>query len=67
MNDETADENVRNIPIESRKCRFPEENETMLAFPYYSFSACIAQCKVELKMKLCNCTDVIIGVNKGIV
>lgn len=63
--DEFADDNVNNLPRSSRRCKFPDETEGLWAFPYYSYSVCIAQCKVEQKMKLCNCTDKFIGRHQG--
>lgn len=65
ITEEVAETGVANLPRGSRKCKLPEESEDMWTFPYYSFSACIAQCKVEAKMRLCNCTDVLVGYNSG--
>lgn len=62
---ETADEAVKTLPIDSRKCKFPEENEGMWTFDYYSYGACTTQCKVEKKLELCNCTDKQVGFAKG--
>lgn len=63
--DEVADDEVKTLPVDSRGCRFPDENDLLWAFPYYSYSACIAQCRVEAKMKFCNCTDRIVGESRG--
>lgn len=63
---EVVDDDVRSLSIGLRKCRFPDENDGIWAFPYYSYSACITQCKADQKMKLCNCTDRFIGKSQGI-
>lgn len=65
IEDEGADEEVRTIPIDSRGCRFPEENKDMWIYAHYSHTACIAQCKLENKIKLCNCTNKQVGYHKG--
>lgn len=57
VKDEVNNEDVRSLPVASRNCRFPDENRGILRFPFYSFSACIAQCKEEERIRLCNCTD----------
>lgn len=62
---EVADDDVRSISITSRDCKFPEETEGLWAFKRYSYTACLAQCFTEMKMKLCNCTDRLVGYSTG--
>lgn len=62
---EVADDDVRSIPIDSRKCKFADENEGLWAFKHYSYSSCLMQCNVEKKMRRCNCTDKLIGYSEG--
>lgn len=59
------EEDVYTLNPDSRRCRFAFENESMWAFKYYSYSACIAQCVLERKMELCKCNDVYAAVNAG--
>lgn len=45
------------ITPEVRKCRFINEvPEDFLAFKVYSYSVCITQCRIEMQIRLCNCT-----------
>ncbi|XP_050072677.1 pickpocket protein 11-like [Anopheles maculipalpis] len=45
---------VKDEPIDKRKCRFPEERlSPALA---YSFSQCFLYNRINLELKLCNCT-----------
>lgn len=64
LTEEFSDEDVREIPMESRTCRFPDETEGMWAFKYYSYTACRWQCRVDKSIELCNCSNYVIG-NKG--
>ncbi|KAL3288803.1 hypothetical protein HHI36_003236 [Cryptolaemus montrouzieri] len=51
------DENVENIPIRKRSCRFPWEIPNgMKVHKYYSYSSCIVQCRVDAQLSLCGCT-----------
>lgn len=50
------DENVKMLPIESRGCKFPWENEDIVVHQMYSYSSCIVQCRVDNHYRLCNCT-----------
>lgn len=65
VEDERKDDEVRSIPIDSRGCQFPEENNRIWNWKYYSYTACITQCKLESKLKLCNCTDKQVGYHEG--
>ncbi|XP_011293257.1 sodium channel protein Nach [Musca domestica] len=38
-----------------RKCRFIYEAENMLTVPVYSFGMCMAECRMFLALKVCNC------------
>ncbi|CAK1553729.1 unnamed protein product [Leptosia nina] len=41
-----------------RQCRFPSEVPSNFhGFPYYSYSACIIQCRIHEQLKLCSCTS----------
>ncbi|CAH1113598.1 unnamed protein product [Psylliodes chrysocephalus] len=50
------DENVKNVPVYKRGCKFPWENEGLLVHKHYSYSACVVQCHAENHIFLCNCT-----------
>lgn len=50
-----SDENVQEIDIPRRKCRFPDENNLTVARKY-SFAACNLQCQKKAHMILYNCT-----------
>ncbi|XP_072396345.1 sodium channel protein Nach-like [Diabrotica undecimpunctata] len=50
------DENVKNVPVYKRGCKFPWENEHINVHKYYSYSTCVVQCHAENHVKLCNCT-----------
>lgn len=48
---------VSSIPPEIRQCRFPGEiPDNFIAYKYYSYSACISQCRIDAQLELCNCT-----------
>ncbi|XP_074034427.1 sodium channel protein Nach isoform X1 [Leptinotarsa decemlineata] len=50
------DENVYNIPVYKRGCKFPWENEELVVHDHYSYSTCVVQCHAENHIELCNCT-----------
>nr|XP_015837686.1 PREDICTED: sodium channel protein Nach-like isoform X2 [Tribolium castaneum] len=51
------DENVKLLPVEKRKCRFPEEKPgDLIVHDYYSYSTCVVQCHADAHIDLCNCT-----------
>ncbi|CAH1114983.1 unnamed protein product [Psylliodes chrysocephalus] len=45
---------VRDVSIDQRNCRFPEETY-LDVFPYYSYSACCVQCRKDAQFKKCGC------------
>ncbi|BES96239.1 Amiloride-sensitive sodium channel [Nesidiocoris tenuis] len=47
---------VRELSIYQRKCRFPDENDLQSA-DFYSYSACVVDCRRRAQMELCNCTS----------
>ncbi|XP_070495297.1 sodium channel protein Nach [Chironomus tepperi] len=47
---------ARDVSIEQRKCRFPDENY-LDVHKYYSFSACSAQCRKDEQMRYCGCNS----------
>lgn len=65
IEDESADPEVKDLPITWRACRFPEENKDIWTFKYYSYSACLTHCKLLKKIELCNCTDRQVGQHLG--
>ena len=49
-------ENLKQVPIEKRNCRFPHETQGVLArFKLYSQSACELECNLDLAEKICKC------------
>lgn len=54
------DQNVENVPIEYRKCRFTSERVTadvVSIYEYYGHSTCTVECLRQFQRKLCNCTQ----------
>ncbi|GLV38485.1 pickpocket 13 [Carabus blaptoides fortunei] len=49
------DEEVRDVEISQRNCRFMEENN-LDVYHYYSYSACCVQCRKNEHIRFCNCT-----------
>ncbi|BET00141.1 Amiloride-sensitive sodium channel [Nesidiocoris tenuis] len=49
------DPNLEEVSVVQRNCRFPEEN-ILRTYDYYSYSACVVDCRTSLGIKLCNCT-----------
>lgn len=45
---------VRDEPVQKRKCRFPEER--MSPTMPYSFSQCFLYNRIQFELELCNCT-----------
>lgn len=41
--------------IDQRQCRFPEEHLDDWEWPY-SFSSCLTRLRINLELKMCNCT-----------
>lgn len=51
------DPEVKQIPIDLRVCRFPNEKpENYHAYSTYSYSGCIVQCHIDAQLSRCNCT-----------
>ncbi|XP_066999983.2 sodium channel protein Nach [Anabrus simplex] len=46
---------LRAVSVAQRGCVFPDEI-SLVSYPYYSYSACLLQCRAEAQIKLCNCT-----------
>ncbi|KAJ3649088.1 hypothetical protein Zmor_020850 [Zophobas morio] len=61
------DENVRLLPFDKRKCRFPEEKpDDLIVHDFYSYSTCVVQCHANAHIDLCNCTHHLMPVmNRG--
>lgn len=54
------DQNVENVPIEYRKCRFTWERVTAdvaSIYEYYGHSTCTVECLMQFQRKFCNCTQ----------
>ncbi|XP_045483966.1 pickpocket protein 19-like [Pieris rapae] len=50
------DAGARFISPEKRKCRYTDENN-LEVYPYYSYTACTVQCRKDVQLRLCNCTN----------
>ncbi|XP_055858500.1 sodium channel protein Nach isoform X3 [Episyrphus balteatus] len=50
------DEQTRSTSVQQRNCRFNDEN-ILNVHKYYSYSACIVQCRKDKQFRLCNCTS----------
>ncbi|XP_073848411.1 pickpocket 9 [Musca autumnalis] len=48
-------EAAKEFSTKQRKCRFIYEAENMLTVPVYSFGMCMAECRMFLALKVCNC------------
>lgn len=48
-------EDVRELKISQRKCRFMDEAQKLLTSPVYSFIICRSECRLKMALKLCNC------------
>ncbi|KAJ1527770.1 hypothetical protein ONE63_007725 [Megalurothrips usitatus] len=46
---------VRDTSTQQRKCRFHDEND-LTVYRFYSYSACITECRKQAQIKQCNCT-----------
>ena len=49
-------ETLKSLPIESRKCRFPEETDNLEIFKTYSQSACEFEYLLKKASEACRCT-----------
>ncbi|GLV44091.1 pickpocket 13 [Carabus blaptoides fortunei] len=51
------DDEVRQVPVRKRGCRFPDEPPPELkVHNFYSYSTCVVQCHADAQMRFCNCT-----------
>ncbi|XP_062552114.1 sodium channel protein Nach [Armigeres subalbatus] len=52
-------ENVHDIAIERRDCRFPWEipDQSLQLYNSYSFSSCAVECSIVAQIALCNCSN----------
>ncbi|KAL1130441.1 hypothetical protein AAG570_011689 [Ranatra chinensis] len=55
VNEIDNDPTLKYVPVEQRNCRFPNEN-ILKSYRYYSYSACVVDCRAKAQIKLCNCT-----------
>lgn len=47
---------VHDVDISQRQCRYPDENYLNI-YEYYSYTACVVQCRAKEQIRLCNCTN----------
>lgn len=47
-------EGARQLTIKQRKCVFPDEIP-LITNTFYTFSACMIQCRMDASKKLCGC------------
>lgn len=47
---------VRDISIEQRNCRFPDERWPLHASLPYSIASCMTYTQIQIELDLCNCT-----------
>ena len=50
-----ADENIRNVEVKKRKCRFEDEIEGLEMFSKYSKDNCLYECRYQLAKEKCQC------------
>ncbi|XP_037941253.1 acid-sensing ion channel 4-A [Teleopsis dalmanni] len=50
----TAESGVRNLPIQYRKCRYPDEN-VLKYFEIYRPGVCRSECRIDAALRLCKC------------
>lgn len=50
------DAGVRDVSIEKRQCRFPDERWPLNASLPYSFNSCLIYTRIQIELELCNCT-----------
>ncbi|XP_024084069.1 uncharacterized protein LOC106664971 isoform X2 [Cimex lectularius] len=55
VNEIENDQQLQKVSVEQRNCRFPSENPFNL-YKFYSYSACVVNCRAEAQKRLCNCT-----------
>ncbi|XP_017078184.1 uncharacterized protein LOC108112605 [Drosophila eugracilis] len=54
VNSISAENDVRNLPLAYRKCRYKDEDNLEYYSPYYQ-SLCRLECRVKWALSLCNC------------
>lgn len=54
INEIENQEEVRDVSIQQRNCRFMEESN-LDVYPFYSYSACCVQCRKDAQLKTCKC------------
>lgn len=59
-----AEDEVRNLPINYRKCRFENENN-LLYFKTYKQTHCFVECRITEALKLCNCKPFFYVIGEG--
>lgn len=59
-----AEEEVRNLPINFRKCRFEDENN-LLYFKTYKQTHCFVECRITEALRLCNCKPFFYVIGEG--
>ncbi|XP_017844687.1 pickpocket protein 28 [Drosophila busckii] len=55
------DVDVRDIPIEARNCRFPDETLPWSLYHAYSFSTCISDCTRIFQEEVCKCNSYLLN------
>ena len=66
VNDIKNENGVRDVAVNKRNCRFPDENNLDI-YPVYSTSGCLVNCRKNLQLSYCNCTSFFMpGIGKNI-
>lgn len=47
---------TRDVSVVQRNCRYSDEN-ILNVHHFYSYSACLVQCRKDKQVKMCNCTS----------
>ncbi|KAF4527876.1 hypothetical protein B566_EDAN016617 [Ephemera danica] len=47
---------VRDVPWQRRRCLYPHEGDLKL-YKYYSYSACVVECRQLAALRFCNCSS----------
>ncbi|XP_063709117.1 sodium channel protein Nach [Culicoides brevitarsis] len=50
-----TNDDVKDLRIRQRKCRFMNEADVMISNPVYSFNLCRMECRMKMAMKYCGC------------
>ncbi|TRY61063.1 hypothetical protein TCAL_12244 [Tigriopus californicus] len=51
----TAEESLRSMPLEKRKCQFQDESSGSVLFKSYSQTNCQLECRLKLAVEQCGC------------